>query len=491
MVQQADTIKDKSLKSIKWVSLGVVLPKLISPLTTIILANMLLPKDFGIISICTAFISFFNLIQGLGFTDYIIKEKEIEQQTLYDAFWGNLGISIIFYLILVLLSPILAHIYSSPVLLKVFPVLSLTLLINAIGLVPNSLLKKSLKFKALFFIQFVPMFVNIMLVVPFAYFGYGIWSLVIGSLVQALLVNVLYIFTLKWKPRFYFNRTGFIKMFKFGKFVVVEQLMEFLYGNLDVLLIGYFLDLTVAGSYFLAKNWIQVIFNAINGSISNIIYPSLHHYKEDPNQIRIIFENIEKRMIFLNLPIIVGTVLLAPIAVTLFLPNKWENVSLIIGIIVIGEGTIRNLSLQRDIFKIIDRPEIYPKAFIINLFFAVVSFPIAAKFGILAFCITRMLNDFLYTFIQMKLVKKYIGFSFYSFFRISKYTLLSCLIMGIVLFFGIHIFKLYLQAINYYLFAILVIFGMVSYGVSYMLLDRLMFNELVGNLKVIVGLKKK
>ena len=458
-----ETIKVQSLKSIKWVSLGIVLPKLISPLITVVLANLLLPKDFGVISLCSALISFFTLIQGLGFLDYIIKETKISDETLYTAFWGNLLVSILFYFVLLMLIPVLVLLYSTTILSAILPILGLNLILNAIGLVPNALLRKGLKFKKLFFIQFAPMLINVCVVIPLAYWGYGIWALIIGSLLQTAIVNIFFLISLRWLPKVIFIKNEFLQMFKFGKFVLIEQLIEFVYANLDILLLSYFLDMASVGVYFLAKTWILIIFNTLNSPINTIVYPSLHNFRNQFDKIQEIFSTVERRMIFLNAPVIIVIMLLSPAAVSLFLPEKWENVSLVLSIVVIGEGVARNLSIQRDIFKVLDKPEVYPKAFLINLIFAAISFPIAAEFGLLAFCLVRMLNDFLYTFVQMYVVKRILGFDVYDFWKISKTALISGLTMGGIIFIVIKLFALYDIDINYFSFFMILCVGITVY----------------------------
>jgi O-antigen/teichoic acid export membrane protein len=101
-------LKTHTLKSIKWVSLGILLPKFISPLTSIILASILLPSDFGTVSICITIVSFLTLIQGLGLSDFLLKSSDNPIEISLTAFWTNLIMSVILYLTLLISAPLLA-----------------------------------------------------------------------------------------------------------------------------------------------------------------------------------------------------------------------------------------------------------------------------------------------------------------------------------------------------------------------------------------------
>jgi O-antigen/teichoic acid export membrane protein len=470
-------IKDHSLKSIKWVSLGIVLPKLIRPLTTIILANLLMPSEFGIISLCMSFISFFSLIQGLGFTDFIIKEIDINQNVLFTAFWGHFLTSLLLYVILLFATPFVAFVYKTNELSLYLPIVGLSMLINSIGVIPNAILRKSLKFKSLFFIQIFPMFINIAIVIPLAYLGFGVWALIFGALLQTTFVNFLLVIFSKWLPKFEFNKIVFFRMVKFGKFVILEQVMEFIYGNLDLFLIAYFFDLSTVGIYSLGKTWILVIFNMINSPINSIVYPSLNFYKNDFSEFRKIFINVERRMIFLNIPVITGIAILASSTVGLFLPPKWEQLSIVLLFLSIGEGISRNLSMQRDIYKIIDRPEVYPKSLIVNLLVAIIFYPIASKYGLISFCFIKMVNDILYTFIQALIAKKMHLIDFKDFWNISKISFISSIIMGSVILFLMKIFLMINISFGYIQFSVIIFSGLISYFYIYFRFDKLVMKQ--------------
>ncbi|MFA6924570.1 MAG: lipopolysaccharide biosynthesis protein [Bacteroidales bacterium] len=484
------SIKTTSLKSVKWVSLGILLPKLFAPLITILLTIYLSPKDFGIVAICGVFIGFFTIIQGLGITEYIIKDQEIDDEKLNTAFFTNVFLSIIIYLIFLVSTPLIFYIYKEEILLKIFPILSFTIILDSIGNVHLSLLRKKMKFRQIFFINFYPILISIIIILPLAYYGKGVWALVIGSLAKSLVINIHYIISSKWIPKFQYNKNKLKEMFHFGKWVIIEKAQESIYLNIDILLLGYFGNLSITGIYSLARNWIWIVYGIINGPLANIVYPAVSKIQNSIEKLKETICEILHRIILINLPVTIGLSIVSYILFPLIFKEKWNGISEIFAILVIGEGVSRNMGVQRDLFKIINRPDIYPKYFFINILFALITYPIAIKYGIITFCFIRILNDFIYTYIQIILTSKLFKIKFKDYYRISFHTILSTLIMGSFLLIIIFVAKRTNIINDYFLSAILILAGILVYSFSIRLFEFTVYNKIINELKIIIGLKK-
>lgn len=424
-----ENLRVRTLKSIKWVSLGILLPKFISPITSIILASILIPSDFGTVSICLTIVSFLTLIQGLGLSDFLLKNSKDPLVITLTAFWSNVMMACILYFILAFFAPFIAEFYNNPLLTSYTRVLGLNLIINSFGLIPSTLMRKELKFESIFYIQFIPNIINALVIIPLALLNWGIWAIIVASLLQNFCTNSAYLYYSKLNIKFLFLYKELFQMFHFGKFVVLEQLVEFVYSNFDILILGYFLPFNEVGFYFLGKSWITLVFNILNSPINTIIYPALNKYKDDFKSLVNVFEKVEQRMFFLNVPVMTLICLGSELVINIFLPHRYLPLASVISILVIGEGLVRNFSMQRDIFKVINKPNIYPNAFLINLVVAIISMLFAAKFGLFIFCIVKTLNDLLYCVIQMIIIRNIKLFSLLNFWQVSKFTILSTLSM--------------------------------------------------------------
>lgn len=482
-------IKNKSLKSIRWATLGMVVPKVISPFLNLWLINILNPADLGLLAISTVIIGFTNFLQGLGLMEYLIKEKELSELRLNTIFWSSIIFATFMAIMVVLLTPIFAVVYKNNGLLKIVPTLSITIIFSSLQLIQNSLLQKGLDFKKIFFVQLVPLIVLICFTVPLALFGWGIWSMVIGQISNAVVSALMYLYFTRWVPKFVFSIKELSIMLDFGKWVILEKLIEYVYSNLDIIIVGLYFDVSTVGLYATGKYLITILYTIINGSIGAIALPMLSHMKSNVSELKIAFLGITNRIVFFNIPVMIGVVLLSPKFIPLVFAQKWEALPLVLSITVLGEGIMRNIWVQRDIFKLLNKPEIYPKSIIINIFFSLIFFTIASKFGILAFCVIKVINDILYTIVQVMLTSRLLKFNLFELFTVIKYSLFSSLIMTVIIGSILIIFMFLGVEINLPIIAVIILVGSSSYLLTHYRYDRLKILQFISELKVAFNIK--
>jgi len=484
-------IKRKSLVSIKWASLGTIVPKIVSPFITIILANILVPEDFGIVAIAITIIGFSNIIQGLGLSEYIIKDQNLNDLKLSVAFWSNVFISIVIYLLVFSMTNIIAHIYHNDQIINILPVMSLLIIVNSLGIVQNAILQKQMMFKKIFFIQVLPVVILLAVTLPLALSGFGVWSLIIGELVKNSLTTVSYWIFSSWFPKLTFSFNVFVQLFNFGKWVIIEKVEEYLVGSLEILLIGAFIDLETAGLYAIAKYIITVIYSTLNGPIGTVAYPMFSELQGSRSELKSGFFSITKRISLFNFPIMFGIASISSVAIPIFFPDKWEQLPLILTIIVMGEGIHRNIWAQREIFKVLNKPDVYPKAILPNLLFGAVFYYLGAERGLIAFCIVKVLNDYLYTIIQLFVTSEILQFKISDFLKLLYRPIIASIFMALVVLGIIYIFNLFMVPINIFVIIMIITIAILIYISSFYFLDKESLFLFLNNVKVIFGFKAK
>jgi Membrane protein involved in the export of O-antigen and teichoic acid len=482
-------LKNKSLKQVKWVSFGRILPKIFAPITTILLVNVFVPSDYGIVGICGAFISFMALLQGLGIDDYVIREQNLTDEKINTAFWANFIVSCVFCLLLVLTAPIIASFYKQEQISSFLPVLSINLILNAVGFVPWTLLRKKLEFKRLFFINFAPLIISLSVTLPLGYMKFGAWAIVAGSITLTFLTNAYFIFQSRWRPKFIFSKNEIDNIFNFGKFVIFERIQEYLYANIDVFLIGFFIDLKTLGIYTLAKSWSWLIFGMVTGPMSEILYPAFQQFSNDTRKMGEQFLKVEQRMFFITVPIFLLIAGFATKTVVVIFPVRWAEAGLVLAFLIVGDGISKSFSLQRDLFKLIGRPDIYPKAFMINFIYTIIGYPLGAKFGLMSFLCVRVGNDILYTGIQYYLTRKIFGYSNEDFYKIIRSALISGSSMIVSIISLNYIFYAHIVHLNIFTLGISLLLSVLVYMIMYYMTDKNSITKYYGEGKVVLGIK--
>jgi len=481
-------LKSHTLKSVKWVIFANLFPKLITPVISVYLATILVPSAYGIVAISGTFIGFINIIQGFGIIDFIGKEKEINEDKLNTSFWLNVFLAITLFIILVLSSDFIAQMYSEPMLDDVLIVSGLVILIDSFGIVQIAKLRRDMQFKKLFWRSLIPVIVSIAITLPLAKLDFGVWSLVAGQVSRSFLNTVLFWYLTKWRPSVSFSKSISKDILKFGSWNNFEKFQEYFANNsLGILILGYFATSSQVGVYSVAIHILGTIFLILRAPIQNMTLPLLSKVQDSNELLLKTFKKIISRMMFINIPLTVGIFLLAEKGVDIIFPDKWANLGMVISIIVIGQGFLLSFGAQRELLKIINRPDIYPKTLTVNLITGAILFFISAKyFDLFWFCIARVINDVMFLILQIFIIHKYIKFEFSEIIKISFVPLLSSTIMGV----SIYVVYFVLPEYNIFSFLLVIILGIIIYLSTYYLLDKIEFKKLSREILEILGIAK-
>jgi len=483
-------LKEHSLNSIKWVGLGNLMHKLFTPVISIYIATILDPKDYGLVAISAFFIGFANLIQGFGMKDYIVKEEALNKNLLNTAFWFNVFIAISLFVILFTISGLIANLYNEKLLKIIIPISGLAIIIDSLGTVQLALLRREMQFKKLFFIRFAPIIVSISVVLPMALAGYGVWALVCGQITRSFLTNSIYWMVGKWKPSFSFSMDEFRRIRTFGIWIVIERGQEYFMGRMNVLFLGYFADVTMLGVYSVARHIIGSILLLVRAPLQNITLPMLSKLQGGREKLLNGFYKIIKRMLMINIPLIFGIVLLSPKVIPLVFESKWVNLPIALAILIVGRGVLSCFGAQRELYKIINRPDIYPKSIFVSIIIGVISYSIAANYGLIVFCIVNVFNDFLFVMIQMIIMNKVINFNYKQLFYMIRQPLFSSICMGAAICFMLYLGRLINVEFNFFFLFFIVLLGVSVYGVLFKIIDNKEFKKVLREMYTILGIEK-
>ena len=129
--------KKKAVKGVFWSAIEKFAVQGVQFFVSIVLARLLTPNDFGLIAIVLVFSTIFQTINESGFNMALIHKQDRDELDYSTAFVTNLVIGFVSYLILFFIAPFIASFYANTTLIVVMRILSLTLLINAVSLVPR------------------------------------------------------------------------------------------------------------------------------------------------------------------------------------------------------------------------------------------------------------------------------------------------------------------------------------------------------------------
>ena len=290
---------------------------------TLLLARFLVPADFGLVAMMTVFIAIAGNLMDSGFKQALIRKQGASQVDFNTAFYTNLVLGGLAYLLLFSAAPFIAGFYEETRLINLIRVAGIAILINSFQVVQSAILNRALNFKAQLKATVPASIISGITAVVLAYIGWGVWALIAQMLIAAFLVTA-FLWSMKlWRPTLTFSRQSLNDMFGFGSKLFLSGLLDTVFRNMYVVVVAKLFSATVAGHYFFAESIKNLIINQLVSSISTVTYPALATMQHDNVSLKAGYRKVIQITTFLLFP---AMALMAALAESLFqvlLPNQW------------------------------------------------------------------------------------------------------------------------------------------------------------------------
>ncbi len=317
---------DRSLaRAVAWNAAARWVSQILSWVSTIIVARLLTPYDYGIIGMASLYLNLALYVSQAGIGDAIITFRDLTRRQIAELNtlailigMGALGLSC------ALAKPI-AHFFSAPPLTKVLLVSSLIYAFNSMQVVPRALLQKELRFKLIAGIETTRTVLQILAIVIFALLKFRYWSLVIGYLVASVSTSLL---TLYWK-RHEFSLPKFDSMKReltFSRQIILSRVAWYAYENADFGVAGRVLGEVPLGNYTVAWNISSAPLEKIANLVTGVTPAYFSAVQTDKNELRRYLLRLTEILSFVTVPASIGLAMVADYAVPALLGPKWMGV---------------------------------------------------------------------------------------------------------------------------------------------------------------------
>ncbi len=306
-----------------WKILEQFASKGVSLIVTFVLSRILLPDDFGLITLTAVFTNLSDILIDGGFSTALIRKEHVDELDYAAAFTINSSMAVLLYIILFLTAPLISDYYNTPELTSVLRVLGLVFFVQSFASVRNSIINRNMQFKLLFFCNMVACILSGIAGIIFACCGFGVWSLVIQRLLQMVILNIVLFIKVKWKISLRLDIKRVKSMLKFSLGVVGASLLNFAGGNIYSLAIGKKYSVSDLGYYDKAGQLPMQFSLYTFGAMSNVLLPTLSSCQTDIERVKAIVRKVVKMTSFLIMPMMVGLALVSKEAVVLFFSDIW------------------------------------------------------------------------------------------------------------------------------------------------------------------------
>lgn len=323
-------------RATKWSAITEIMAKLVTPLSSMVLARFVSPAAFGVIAVVTMVLSFAEIFADAGFQKYLVqhefKDTEEKYQSANVAFWTNFIMSALLLFFIVMFRNPIAELVGSPT--SGFPIAigSISLLLIAFSSIQMALYRREFDFKKLFTIRIFTILVPFVITIPLAIFGFSYWSIIIGTITTNLLNAILLTVYSKWKPKLFYKFKVFKAMFSFSFFTLLEAITIWLTTWADLFIIGQFFDEYHLGLYRNSNAMVNTIMSLITASIIPVLFAALSRMQNDEKVFNNTFFKVQKLTAMLVIPMGVGLFLFRNLATNIMLGDQWMDAAIIIGL---------------------------------------------------------------------------------------------------------------------------------------------------------------
>ena len=428
--------KAKAMNGGKWITIATVISTVFQFGQVAVLARLLAPTDFGIVSISNLIIGFFTIFSSLGFSNSIIYKQESDRKVLSTLHYLNLIVGAIIFVIVYLSTPLIVSFYHEPKLERVIKLSSYYFLIVYFGQLYLFLLQKELKFRSVAIIDIAGTVLGSVVTVTLAYNGFQELSLIIGSLVNQTVKTIFQvIFGLPFfLPMLGFDARNISEHLRFGLFNLGDGLLGFIQSNSDNIFIGGMLGVKLLGYYTIAYQLSIFPITKLNPIILQVAYPILAKMKESAADLKNSYLKILDFVSYCNMPLLAGLFITAESVVPLFYGPGWDKTVELIRIFVfVGIFTC----LSHPLFTLAFTKGKPNLLFYLNLVTLVVKLPLVYVFGhywgVTGIAMAFLLATFLNLAANFAVVHYLIGDFMGEFLRNIAWPTVFCLVMvGVV-----------------------------------------------------------
>ncbi|WP_170287262.1 MOP flippase family protein [Halioglobus maricola] len=294
-----------------------------------VLARILEPDVFGAFAFLTIMVALCEIFTRVGFSDVVIVEQDLSPDQLSTLYWINVFVGLLIYASLYFCAGLLSLAFDYPGISDLARLIGVTLVFGTFGIQFQALMRKSLAFRPLSILNICQALLGAIVAISLAYRGFGILSLVYSVLsVQALRMVVLLGFAKHygWIPGLVFRPGGVQEQLKFGAFRVGAAIINGFNSRADQIAVGAILGPTALGYYNMAFSIAIKPFSKINPVLTAVATPIFSRIQSDPDAMKRGYRKGLRILMFINAPLLLGYIAVAPEFVDLVLGEGWEPV---------------------------------------------------------------------------------------------------------------------------------------------------------------------
>lgn len=321
----AGELKERVARGVAW-SIGEKVGTMLLQMgVSIVVLRLLMPGDFGVVAILTAFAAFAVVVVDSGFSQTLIRKAEPSAEDYRSVFLFNIGVSAALYVLLTALSPMVARYYDMPVITQIAPVFFLLVPVNALCVIQNTIFTRRFRFALLSKVTFTASLVSGVAAVLLALAGCGVWSLVAQRVLQMAVRALLLWWLSDWRPRRSagWSFAALREMAPFSFSLLATDLISAVYNKIPQLFIGRLYSAQTLGFFDQALKLKDLPVSSTMTAVQGVTYPAFSRIAGDGRKFAESFRQVTMIVAYAMFPVMLGLSAVARDMFAVLLGDKW------------------------------------------------------------------------------------------------------------------------------------------------------------------------
>lgn len=384
----------------------------VSLIVSIILARLLNPSEYGIISLVTVFITIANIFVTSGFGAALIQKKDADEVDYSSVFYFNLAFSAIIYFVLFFFAIPISSFYQMPLLKPVLRVLAFSIPIMGINSIQQAYISRKMEFKKFFKATFIGTIMSAFVGIGMAYMGFGVWALVAQTLTNNIIDTIILQLSIDLKIRRVFSFDRIKALLNYGWKLLAQSLIVQIYSSLRSLFIGKIYTTADLAYYTKGNQFPDLISSNIDTAINTALFPAMSRAQESLDTVKKMARKTTQVSSYIMGPILIGFIAVAEPFISLLLTDKWLLAVpfLRIECIILLFRAPQTAILQG--LKAIGKSGSVLKCDIPIRIFALLVLLVSIRFGVIIFALSEILTTIFGTVLYSREARKYLNYHY-------------------------------------------------------------------------------
>lgn len=440
-------LKHKAVKGAFW-NIGQTLAnQAVAFVISVIIARLVLPKEFGLVAMLSVFIAIANCFIESGISVALLRKNNRTNVDCSTMLYFNVLMATVWYIILFLCAPFISEFYNMMELTSILRITAIGLIIGATATVQRMLFRAALDFKTPAICDFISYILSGAIGIFLAYNGWGVWALVTQNIIGITFSTLLLWSASKWRPILRFSFESLKESFGFGSKLLISGLIDTAYNQIYPITIGKFFSASQLAYFNRAFNLSSLVSTTPTKMLSNVAFPVLCKLQDN----NVLLSSGYRRMIrltsFIVFPLTVGLGAIAYPLINTLLTEKWIDAAPLLQIAVFSGMWYPIHLLNLNLLQVKGRSDLFLRLEIIKKIIGILVILITIPLGIKAMCYGSVVSSTLCLAINTHYTKKLIGIGLIRQSRDFMASLLLSLVMfmacrAIIYFTGIGILGL-------------------------------------------------